>query len=143
MPKVRCVSYVDEFSAEKSCLRDLEIGLENQVVGCNSKTFGSSQKGDFVIICARHAGRLFVCIGEIDEAVKTSVWADQGGVRWQYNFRFTPLTKIVEVDKEKKERIKEMCDMYEVNPNMMFNMRFCGERYLPIIHWCIRDGIFE
>jgi hypothetical protein len=142
MPKVRCVSYADKFSADKSSLRDLTIGLEHRVVGCNSKTFGASKQGDFVIICARHQKRLYTCIGVLEERVNTTVWADRGGQLWTYNFSFTPLTEVIEVDSSRKDQLKKVCDEHNVNHNHMFNMRFCGERYLKIIQRCLADGIF-
>lgn len=50
--KLICVTYKNEYSADKDSHRDLMIGVEHGVVGCGSKGLNSCKEGDYVVINA-------------------------------------------------------------------------------------------
>ena len=134
--KVRCVSYADEFSISKSSLKDLEIGHEHRMVGCNSKVFGASKRNDFVIITATHNRKRYAIIGLLkDKLDSCDLWHRHGGHLWKYNYTYVSLTEIFEVTNQIKEKIAEFCleEPKKPNPVQMMNSRLCGIRYKNVV----------
>lgn len=140
MPKVRCVSYTDAFSANGCSLIDLQLGVQNCVVGCNSSVFGSSQPGDLVIMTASSAKKQYFALGTLCERLPIcSVWKDAGGHSWEHNFTYVPLVSgIYERTDDINAYVAELCTKHGVNPKHFFHPRFCGERYAPVLQELVR-----
>lgn len=135
MPKLRCVRYTDAFSARGSSYKDLLIGVEHSVVGCNSTVFGSSKSGDYVIIIANDGRRKYFMAGRLVERLyDCHLWADEGGHMWEHNFTYAPLLAAPqEITPAITTKVTELCSGHLVNPKYLFHARFCGERYLPVL----------
>lgn len=138
MTKLRCVRYKDAFSAKGSSYKDLLIGVTHRVVGCNSKVFGASNPGDYVIVVANDGPRIFFTIGRLAERLyDCHLWADEGGHVWEHNFIYTPLLADPtpqEITPELKSKIEDLCTAHLVDPAHLFHSRFCGKRYIPVLH---------
>lgn len=140
MTKIRCVSYTDAFSADGCSLTDLQLGVLNGVVGCNSSVFGSSQPGDLVIMAASSAKKQYFALGTLGERLpKCSVWKDAGGHIWAHNFTYVPLAPgIHERTDEVNASVAALCTKHGVDPRYFFHPRFCGERYAPVLQDLVR-----
>ena len=128
---IRCITYKDERSAEKSAYNDLMLGCEHGVVGCNSKVFGSLKtiKGDLVIINAKKDGITHAIIGRLDTKLdECTVWSDEGGEIWTYNWTYEPLTDIFQYDTETKDEIIDFCTIHSLKYNNLFNSRLCSNK---------------
>ena len=128
---IRCVTYQDKFSADFSAYKDLMLGYENRVVGCGSKVFGSLKtiKGDLVIINAKKDGVIHAIIGRLDTKLdECTVWSDEGGKIWPYNWTYEPLTDIFQYDTETKDEMKEFCEAYSLKYKNLFNSRLCSNK---------------
>jgi hypothetical protein len=140
MPKLRCVTYKDAFSANGCSFTDLEIGMAHTAVGCNSKVFGSSRPGDLVIITANNGRRRYFTAGILlERLVECSLWAAAGGHTWEYNFLYRPLTGCHEITPTIKERVTALCEPLIIDPAYFFHSRFCGERYLPVLRTLLQE----
>ena len=139
MTKLRCVRYKDAFSAKGSSYQDLLIGTEHRVVGCNSKVFGSSKSGDYVIVVANDGPHLYFTVGCLTERLyDCHLWADEGGRIWEHNFMYTPLLPgIYERTRELTARVETLCKAALIDPAYLFHSRFCGVRYAPVLHTLI------
>ena len=134
MTKLRCVRYKDAFSAKGSSYQDLLIGTEHRVVGCNSKVFGSSKSGDYVIVVANDGPRLYFTVGCLTERLyDCHLWADEGGRIWEHNFMYTPLLELQEITPVLKSKIEDLCAAHLVDPVHLLHSRFCGKRYIPVL----------
>lgn len=132
--KIRCVTYVPKYSAGKSALRDLEIGIEHGVVGCGSKVFNSSNSGDYVIINATKNKIKYVVIGVlIDKIDSCERWAIEGGRTWPYNWTYRPLTNRFIYDNLTKTEIHQYAEANSLNANNLFNSRFCSKKMRPLV----------
>ena len=142
--KIRCVTYKDEFSCpdetgRQNAVQDLLIGVEHRTVGCNSKVFGSSKPGDIVIITAKNR----VIIGVLTQQLEScTLWKDKGGLLWEYNFEYKPLSDVVVVDEEFKRKKIEICTRNNVKPEHLFHSRFCGIRYKETLIEMFREKLF-
>ena len=136
---IRCVTYQDKFSADKSALKDLMIGYEHHVVGCGSKVFAASNEGDLVVINAadksgvRHAviGRL---VKKLDECDK---WSAEGGLDWPYNWTYAPLTSIFQYDEGLQREMKVFCEGHSLKHKNLFHSRFCSNKLWFAIEYLI------
>ncbi len=137
MTKLRCVRYKDAYSAKGSSYKDLLIGIAHNVVGCNSKVFGASKPGDYVIVVANDGPRLFFTIGRLNERLyDCHLWADEGGHVWEHNFTYAPLladSALQEITPVIKIKIEDLCTTHLVDPAHLLHSRFCGERYIPVL----------
>ena len=132
--KVRCVTYKDEFSADRCTYNDLLIGVKHKTVGCGSKVFNASKTGDLVIITGNLGKARFFTIGTLKERLEScDLWAAEGGRVWDYNFTYEPLTGVHEVTAKVEALIAASCKKHEVDPRYVMHSRFCGERYAPVL----------
>jgi hypothetical protein len=134
MENIRCVGYKNEYSAEKSSFRDLEIGLEYGVVGCSSKVFGSknTKRGDIVLITADKDKKRYAIIGRLEEKIEGNCikWMEHGGMMWDYNWTYTPLTNIFQID---NEEIKQLSLRHDVKWKNVFHSRFSSKIVRPVV----------
>ncbi len=116
-------------SVENNSLKDLQLGSENKVVGSNSRALGACKSGDRVIITANYGKKKYFTVGLITEDLPgCTLWSDAGGHLWKYNFKYTPLLAITEFTSELK-KFREVCaKKFDVNPNNLFNSRFCSSK---------------
>ena len=124
---IRCVTYQDKFSANFSAYKDLMLGYENRVVGCGSKVFGSSKKDDIVIINAKKDGITHAIIVRLDTKLdECTVWSDEGGLNWPYNWTYEPITTMFQYDEETKRDMIDFCTIHSLKYNNLFHSRFCS-----------------
>ena len=136
--KVICVTYKNEYSADKDSHRDLMIGVEHGVVGCGSKGFNSCKEGDYVVINATKDKVKHVVIGRLTERLEScDKWKDEGGLVWPYNFKYKQVTKIFQVDGELNEELKQFCETNKLKKNNLFNSRFCSNKLQLVVDMLI------
>ena len=136
--RIRCISYKDKFSAGHSAWNDLHLGHVHHVVGCGSKWMDRAAPGDLVVICAKKGGDLYCIIVALKERLGScTVWADEGGLSWPYNWTYTPLTSLFLYTKEMKASILSMCTSGLKYKNI-FHPRFCSEKLKEPIEELIR-----
>lgn len=143
---MRAVSYTDEMSAEKCSFKDLQIGYDNCTVGCNSAIFGSSTTGpgDLIIIMAKKNKKLYMNIGVLGERLEScTLWRDQGGHEWKYNFQYKPLTQIFEVTDTIRNAVIDIAVQNSCKTTTFFNSRFCSIKLRPIVHELFAQNIIE
>jgi hypothetical protein len=132
---IRAISYTDAFSAEHSAYNDLVLGHQYGKVGCNSKVFGSdkTQPGDLVLIMAPHNNRRFFTMGVLEERLQTcTLWKDNGGEEWEFNFSYMPLLGIHEVTEPLLIRVHEIAEEHGLKATNFFHSRFCSVKLKPI-----------
>ena len=131
---IACISYADDFSANRCGLDDLLIGYNNGIVACSQKKWNTMKKGDIAIVTGKLNKKryFYVCMltKRVDEPFID--WFEAGGKVWDYNFRCVALTGIEEIDYEKTEKC---CESSSVNVKNMFNMRFCSN--------LVRNGLIK
>ena len=136
---IRCVTYSPAFSAGGCSLNDLLIGVKHGVVGCGSKVFNASNLGDYVIINAEKNKVKYVVIGILCEKLEScDKWQIEGGCAWPYNWTYKPITTIFIYDDLTKLEVKKIAEDNLLNPNIVFNSRFCSVKLRPIIEMLIK-----
>ena len=136
---IRCVTYSPAFSAGGCSLNDLLIGVKHGVVGCGSKVFNASNLGDYVIINAEKNKVKYVVIGILCEKLEScDKWEIEGGRAWPYNWTYKPITTIFIYDDLTKLEVKKIAEDNLLNPNIVFNSRFCSVKLRPIIEMLIK-----
>ena len=136
---IRCVTYSPAFSAGGCSLNDLLIGVKHGVVGCGSKVFNASNLGDYVIINAEKNKVKYVVIGILCEKLEScDKWEIEGGCAWPYNWTYKPITTIFIYDDLTKLEVKKIAEDNLLNPNIVFNSRFCSVKLRPIIEMLIK-----
>jgi hypothetical protein len=129
-----CISYTDAWSAGHDALTDLEVGAEFCTVGSNSTRLKNMPVGGTVIITAEKDGVRHFTIVSLTKALETcTLWANAGGLTWDYNFTYTPLTGIHKLTPELKVVRDRFCAELSLNPAIMMNSRFCSAKYLPVV----------
>ena len=137
--KIRCVTYAPRFSAGGCSLNDLLIGVKHGVVGCGSKNLNSSNLGDYVVINAEKNKVKYVVIGILCEKLEScDKWQIEGGCEWPYNWTYKPITTIFMYDDLTKLEVKKIAEDNLLNPNIVFNSRFCSVKLRPIIEMLIK-----
>ena len=137
--KIRCVTYAPRFSAGGCSLNDLLIGVKHGVVGCGSKNLNSSNPGDYVVINAEKNKVKYVVIGILCEKLEScDKWQIEGGCAWPYNWTYKPITTIFIYDDLTKLEVKKIAEDNLLNPNIVFNSRFCSVKLRPIIEMLIK-----
>jgi hypothetical protein len=132
--KIRCVTYKDDFSANKCSYDDMMIGVNSGVVGCNSGVFGSSSSGDIVIITSNKGKEKYFIVGVLrNQLHNCDAWKHEGGFAWDHNFEYTPLSKIVFITNELKAEMVKICLNHNVDDKYLLHSRFCGIRYKPVL----------
>lgn len=135
---IRCVTYVPRFSAGGCPLNDLLIGAKYGVVGCGSKVFNASKIGDYVIINSEKNNVKYVVIGILCEKLEScDKWQMEGGCEWPYNWTYKQITTIFIYDDLTKLEVKKIAEDNLLNPNILFNSRFCSKKLRPIIEMLI------
>ena len=135
---IRCVTYVPEHSAGNCSFNDLLIGITHGVVGCGSKVFNASNPGDYVIINATKNKIKYVVIGVLCEKLDScDKWKIEGGNTWSYNWSYKPVTPIFTYDDSTKDEVKKIAEENSLNPNLLFNSRFCSKKLRPLIEMLI------
>ncbi len=130
-----CVTYTDEWSAAHNSYLDLELGAKHKIVGSNSTTLGRKKPGDMVIITATKEGvRYFTVVELIVKLEECTLWADAGGLPWDHNFSYKPLTEIIKLTPEIKEVRDRLCLEVGLNPAMFMNSRFYSSKFLPVVN---------
>ena len=136
---IRCVTYSPAFSAGGCSLNDLLIGVKHGVVGCGSKNLNASNLGDYVIINATRDKVKYVVIGILCEKLEScDKWEIEGGCAWPYNWTYKPITTIFIYDDLTKLEVKKIAEDNLLNPNIVFNSRFCSVKLRPIIEMLIK-----
>lgn len=132
--KIRAVTYQDAFSVDHSAYKDLELGFQHHLVGCNSKIMGApTNPGDLILIMAVKDGIRYFTIGILENrAFECTLWKDHGGHKWDYNFHFRPLTGIVPVCSELTAFVAESAECHHLTASNFFNMRFCSGKLRAI-----------
>jgi hypothetical protein len=124
---IRCVTYKDKFSSKSSAYNDLMLGYENKVVGCSSKIFGASKKNDIVIINVKKNGIIHAIIVRLDTKLdECNVWINQGGLKWEYNWTYEPITDIFQYDNKTKNEMINFCTIHSLKHKNLFHPRFCS-----------------
>jgi hypothetical protein len=125
--KIFCVSYTDERSAGGSSMEDMTLGLEHRVVGSNMPHLANAKKGDFVVVTAYNASKKRICVFGVlgDDYPSCTLWEKEGGEVWKYNFHFTPITGILNIE-TLYPTWKIICDRSNLNYRLIFNTRLCG-----------------
>lgn len=132
---IRAVSYTNDHSVNSCAYKDLELGHIHGKVGCNSSVFGckKTKSGDIVMIMARNKNKTYFTIGVLGERLEScSLWSDNGGENWKYNFSYSPLTPIVELTKDLHSKIIATGEKYNCNGKNFLNSRFCSIKLKPI-----------
>jgi hypothetical protein len=130
--KIICVTYTNEHSVNHDSYRDVQIGLENRVVGSGTGHLVYANTDDIVIIRSKNH-LMFAVLNEILPGC--NAWSSHGGENWQTNFSITPLTGII----ERTPTFEEMLRIYHAQHNIkygcMLNSRLCGygEKYKPVL----------
>ena len=140
--KIVCVTYTDDFSAGGNAYNDLKIGLQAKTVACNSGHLSNTKAGDIVMIRSSN----HITFGIIQEQVGTSdAWSSHGGESWKYNFRYLPITDILEMSPAFKQMVLYHCTTNGVKHGCMFNSRLCGygEKYKPVLKDLFSDERME
>jgi hypothetical protein len=134
MTSLCCVTYTDNWSAGHSSYIDLELGAQHCVVGSSSNSLKNKKPGDIVIITATKDGVRHFTIVKLGERTASTLWADAGGLQWDHNFSYEPLTEIRALTPELKLVCNRLCTEAGLNPDMLMNSRFCSAKYLPVVH---------
>ena len=129
-----CISYTDAWSAGHDALTDLELGALHSIVGSNSTRLKNMPIGGTVIITAEKDGvRHFTVVSLIKALDSCTLWANAGGLTWDYNFAYTPLTGIHRLTPELKAIRDRLCTEADLNPAVLMNSRFCSAKYLDVV----------
>lgn len=148
---VRAVTYTNAMSLDENSYKDMELGFHHQMVGCNSKVFGSGKTntGSLVVIMAdkrnpsTNKKERFVNLGILGERLEScDLWKAHGGHLWDFNFRYTPLTPIVCITPTIVSFINTFCAENELNASCVLNARFCSVKVLPVFIALIELGHF-
>lgn len=122
-----CVSYTDNNSIGSSAYEDLLLGHKHSVVSCNAAAFGSSNPGDRVIIVAPNGKQRYAVLGRIQERLfECTLWLDKGGMLWNHNYIYEPLTELFEITPEIKRILEASGDRHRLNERNFFHPRFCS-----------------
>lgn len=145
--KFACITYKDKHSAERSALNDLNISYNNNIFAAGLKRLKGFKEGDYVMICADDRRKKFGFLAQIVEKLDTilTVWADQGGDIWEFNFAIQSISPIMDLSSQStiRTQMKEIGTHLGLNSNNMFNMRFCSEKLLPLLQKTINQGLFQ
>jgi hypothetical protein len=137
--KVICVTYRNEYSADKNSYRDLMIGVEYGVVGCGSKGLNACKEGDYVIINATKDKVKHVVIGRLTEQLEScDKWKREGGLEWPYNFKYKQVTEIFQLDDALNNEIIHFCELNKLKRNNLFNSRFCSNKLQLVVDMLIK-----
>ena len=138
-----CITYSDKYSVGKSAWNDLLLGRDHNMVGCNSRTLGrTANRGDIIIIVANYNKKKYCIIGSLQERIDNcELWFNEGGHLWEYNWRYEPLTNIIEINPQIKKELQEVCEEYELKYNNLFHSRFCSNKLKIAIEYLIRKFI--
>jgi hypothetical protein len=143
--RIISIVYTDEKSVKNCSYNDLELGYENCMVGCGGKsTLGASttKKGDIVIIKANKGARKYMSIGVLDTRLENcKLWYEEGGIEWDYNYKYTPITQIFEITPSFCEKVYELGKKHNCNAKNFFNSRFCSIKLKPILLDLLKEGV--
>ena len=108
---MNCIVYKNEFSAGRDAYNDLLIGDEHQCVGCGSKWMERAKPGHIVLIGAKKSGIFYCVIVKLKEKLETcTVWEDEGGLKWPYNWSYKPLTEVFTYTEDLKCHLFSFCE---------------------------------
>jgi hypothetical protein len=134
-----------------SSYKDLQLGFEHGLVGCNGGVFGSAKTvpGSLVLIMANKKNpttreqEQFISLGVLGERVAScDLWQSHGGHLWEFNFRYTPLTPILCITPEIKSFIAAFCADHDLKAKNVFHYRFCSVKLLSVFIALIEAGHF-
>ena len=130
--KIICVTYTNEHSVNNDSYRDLQIGLENRVVGSGTGHLVYANTYDIVIIRSKNH-LMFAVLNEILPGC--NAWSSHGGENWQTNFSITPITGIIEKTLKFEDILRTYHAQHNVKYGCMLNSRLCGygEKYKPVL----------
>jgi hypothetical protein len=147
--KLTCVSYVHKFSAGNNAFNDLMISFNKHILAAGSKRLQKCKEGDYIIICAENkdlSNKRFCFLAKIDKKLDEILtdWKDEGGKEWSYNFTITPLSGITDISPSSSSRKKMnvILQQLNLNPNNLFNSRFCSEKLLEGLNKIFSSGLF-
>ena len=119
-------------------INDLHLGHVHHVVGCGSKWMDRAKPGDLVVICAKKEGLYCIVVALKERLGSCSVWADEGGLKWDYNWTYTPLTPLFMYTGEMKASILSVCETHGLKYKNIFHPRFCSEKLKEAVEELIR-----
>lgn len=124
---MNCIVYKDEFSAGRNAYNDLHIGHIHYCVGCGSQWMDRAKPGHVVVIGAKKDGMFYCVIVVLENKLGScSVWADEGGLKWPYNWNYRPLTEVFTYTENLKSHILSFCEINSLKYKNLFHPRFCS-----------------
>ncbi len=137
--RAQCVTYTAEKSVGGDALRDLQIGMDHGIVACNSARMNTARIGDLVIIqgkgfregCKLHQCMIVVLTERADALSNT--WAEHGGSRWMYCWKFTALTPIITVTPQFQSTKQQFAEAHGVKGKLILNSRLCPHNAAPVL----------
>ena len=88
-------SYVDGYSVGGSAINDVDISFSNSIIG-KSNRLSKPHQGDRVLVTGKTKSGIYIFAAQVNHHVEnssTKIWANQGGLQWNYNYNITPLSK--------------------------------------------------
>ena len=144
--KLMCVTYTDEYSVDKKAIKDLMISFEREIFAAGSRRLNTFQNGDYIIICAsKESGKVCFLSKIIERVDILKDWHNEGGKKWDYNFKITPVTGITDISNKNPNK-KKMTDILEnigLKKNNLFNSRFCSEKLINGLSIIVEKGLFK
>jgi len=127
------VKYHNDHSAYGMALKDMQIYLENGIVGSNSPALSSVNIGSYITVC----GQQHILIGRVteylvDEHLK-GAWERCGGRRWIHNFKMEWLTPILQLTTLIDITLKEICDNSGVDHKKFFHPICHSSNYKGVV----------
>jgi hypothetical protein len=90
-------TYTDRFSVMASSINDVDISHKHNIIG-KSNPAGKPYLGDKVLVVGQREKGVYLFATEVGEFVKDSrksIWYDQGGNLWDFNYLIGPKTNPV------------------------------------------------
>jgi hypothetical protein len=80
-----------------------------------------------VVIGAKKDGIFYCVIVVLENRLGScSVWSDEGGLKWPYNWTYIPLTKVFTYTEDLKSHILSFCEIKSLKYKNLFHPRFCS-----------------
>ena len=136
---VTVTHYADHPSIDVDSWADHELGRRHNIFGSNNPNNQNLKPGDMSVVVAysRVRKNWIVQLVRIEERLYIcTLWEDNGGRSWKYNYRFTPLSNPFIVSKDNKnDEFIRLCKKYDLEWHACLNSRIHGfrNRFLPVL----------
>ena len=139
---LKCVTYTDAKSMNKSSYDDFMLGIEHNIIGCGNK---SLQVNDTVVIMTdpKIKPRYFIVVQLVERLYDNEFWAKRGGEVWEHNFKYVPLTRAYMITKDMKTQMKDLAKSHGLNEKNLFNARFCSSKMWPLLKEMFTANLVE